>query len=59
MFLKNKNNIFKIRRSKVTDYAALIVFERLNLFDFFCSGFWFYLLFIFALSPFYILIYIF
>ena len=26
MFLKNKNIIFKIRRSKVTDYAALIVF---------------------------------
>ena len=25
MFLKNKNNIFKIRRSKVTDYAALIL----------------------------------
>ena len=25
MFLKNKNIIFKIRRSKVTDYAALIV----------------------------------
>ena len=24
MFLKNKNIIFKIRRSKVTDYAALI-----------------------------------
>ena len=24
MFLKNKNNIFKIRGSKVTDYAALI-----------------------------------
>ena len=23
MFLKNKNNIFKIRRSKVTDYVAL------------------------------------
>ena len=23
-FLKNKKNIFKIRRSKVTDYAALI-----------------------------------
>ena len=23
MFLKNKNNIFKVRRSKVTDYAAL------------------------------------
>ena len=23
VFLKNKNNIFKIRRSKVTDYAAL------------------------------------
>ena len=26
MFLKHKNIIFKIRRSKVTDYAALIVF---------------------------------
>ena len=25
MFLKNKNIIFKIRRSKVTDYAALTV----------------------------------
>ena len=25
MFLKNKNIIFKIRRSKVTDYAALII----------------------------------
>ena len=25
MFLKNKNTIFKIRRSKVTDYAALNV----------------------------------
>ena len=24
MFLKNKNIFFKIRRSKVTDYAALI-----------------------------------
>ena len=24
MFLKNKNSIFKIRRSKVTDYAALM-----------------------------------
>ena len=24
MFLKNKNIIFKIRRSKVTDYAALM-----------------------------------
>ena len=24
MFLKNKNIIFKIRRSKVTDHAALI-----------------------------------
>ena len=23
MFLKNKNIVFKIRRSKVTDYAAL------------------------------------
>ena len=28
MFLKNKNIIFKIRRSKVTDYAAL----RINMF---------------------------
>ena len=27
MFLKNKNIIFKIRRSKVTDYAALTIFE--------------------------------
>ena len=26
MFLKNKNIIFKIRRSKVTDYAALKIF---------------------------------
>ena len=26
MFLKNKNIIFKIRRSKVTDYAALSSF---------------------------------
>ena len=25
MFLRNKNIIFKIRRSKVTDYAALMV----------------------------------
>ena len=25
MFLKNKNIIFRIRRSKVTDYAALTV----------------------------------
>ena len=25
MFLKNKNIIFKIRRAKVTDYAALRV----------------------------------
>ena len=25
MFLKNENIIFKIRRSKVTDYAALII----------------------------------
>ena len=28
MFLKNKNIIFKIRRSKVTDYAALTVKSR-------------------------------
>ena len=26
VFLKNKNIIFKIRRSKVTDYAALTLF---------------------------------
>ena len=26
MFLKNKNIIFKIRRSKVTDYAALTLY---------------------------------
>ena len=26
MFLKNKNIIFKIGRSKVTDYAALTIF---------------------------------
>ena len=31
MFLKNKNIIFKIRRSKVTDYAALrYVVEELS-----------------------------
>ena len=27
VFLKNKNIIFKIRRSKVTDYAALMLSE--------------------------------
>ena len=27
MFLNNKNIIFKIKRSKVTDYAALTVFD--------------------------------
>ena len=27
MFLKNKNIIFKIRRSKVTDYAALNYYQ--------------------------------
>ena len=27
MFLRNKNIIFKIRRSKVTDYAALSIFK--------------------------------
>ena len=30
MFLKNKNIIFKIRRSKVTDYAALNVRKELT-----------------------------
>ena len=29
MFLKNKNIIFKSRRSKVTDYAALTCMNRL------------------------------
>ena len=34
MFLKNKNIIFKIRRSKVTDYAALsFLFTRKNTLD--------------------------
>ena len=28
MFLKNKNIIFKIRRSKVTDYAALTLLQE-------------------------------
>ena len=34
MFLKNKNIIFKIRRSKVTDYAALntVVFDSLYMY---------------------------
>ena len=30
VFLKNKNIIFKIRRSKVTDYAALSVDLQLH-----------------------------
>ena len=30
MFLKNKNIIFKIRRSKVTDYAALTLHHQLS-----------------------------
>ena len=30
MFLKNNNIIFKIRRSKVTDYAALSCFGHAN-----------------------------
>ena len=38
MFLKNKNIIFKIRRSKVTDYAALMLhlkkFAYLDLWQF-------------------------
>ena len=32
MFLKNKNIIFKIRRSKVTDYAALTIGEKCHKF---------------------------
>ena len=28
MFLKNKNIIFKTRRSKVTDYAALMLLPK-------------------------------
>ena len=31
MCLKNKNIIFKIRRSKVTDYAALIPTDRIDI----------------------------
>ena len=31
MFLKNKNIIFKIRRSKLTDYAALNMFDGINI----------------------------
>ena len=34
MFLKNKNIIFKIRRSKVTDYAALSFLDKLFHFRF-------------------------
>ena len=30
MFLRNKNIIFKIRRSKVTDYAALTLGETIH-----------------------------
>ena len=30
MYLKNKNIIFKIRRSKVTDYASLTSNRRLD-----------------------------
>ena len=30
MFLKNKNIIFKIRKSKVTDYAALMDGDSVN-----------------------------
>ena len=30
MFLKNKNIIFKIRRSKVTDYAALKIVQLVS-----------------------------
>ena len=40
MFLKNKNIIFKIRRSKVTDYAALNVDVRVlvGVHDHVCIG---------------------
>ena len=31
MFLKNKNIIFKIRRSKVTDYAALTLLKCISM----------------------------
>ena len=40
VFLKNKNIIFKIRRSKVTDYAALIRIVALNIKDY-CFFFFF------------------
>ena len=38
VFLKNKNIIFKIRRSKVTDYAALRIICCLKIFSNFSSG---------------------
>ena len=37
MFLKNKNIIFKIRRSKVTDYAALNIDLMIENIAFFTS----------------------
>ena len=33
MFLKNKNIIFKLRRSKVTDYAALKIYLDIHFRD--------------------------
>ena len=33
MFLKNKNIIFKIRRSKVTDYAALTKQGKMTIYN--------------------------
>ena len=39
MFLKNKNIIFKIRRSKVTEYAALKGYSSQKPIDFFLNPF--------------------
>ena len=39
MFLKNKNIIFKIRRSKVTDYAALSMGTQMDLLNSFFLSF--------------------
>ena len=38
MVLKNKNIIFKIRRSEVTDYAALIAVNGLHMQALTCTG---------------------
>ena len=52
MFLKNKNIIFKIRRSKVTDYAAL---SSTRIFK---DGFYAYVMIINSLPPGYFILFI-